>query len=72
MRKEKERSYNELERTADKLISIGVGIALCGIGVITSGGAVGNPRLMASGAAAFSVGLYFYSAGRLIHALSHR
>ena len=65
----RENTINNEARLTDNLINIGTVITLSGIGVVTSAGAIGNPRILAAGGATMAVGLFLYSAGRLIHDL---
>jgi len=54
------------ERLANHLLIVGTTMTLSGIGLITSGGAIDNPRLMFTGGAVMAVGLLVFSAGRVV------
>lgn len=57
------------ERLANNLLNVGTTTTLIGIGLITSGGATANPRLLAAGGAVMAVGLLVFSAGRVANML---
>ena len=50
---------------ANNITTVGVSITLSGIGLVTSGGVIENPRLLAAGGAVMSIGLFIFAVGRV-------
>lgn len=60
------------EKIADRLLISGTAITLSGIGLLTSGAAVENPKLFSAGGICFIVGIAIFSAGQLLTKLQNK